>query len=65
MSLPLSVTVITLNEERNLDRCLASVQGLAREIVVVDSGSTDRTGEIAAETSMSRPSLQRRTVSKG
>lgn len=48
MSLPLSVTVITLNEERNLDRCLASVQGLAREIVVVDSGSTDRTGEIAA-----------------
>jgi glycosyltransferase involved in cell wall biosynthesis len=40
--------VITLNEERNIARCLASVSGLAHEIVVVDSGSTDRTREIAA-----------------
>lgn len=43
---PLSVTVITLNEERELGRCLDSVTW-AEEIVVVDSGSTDRTREIA------------------
>jgi glycosyltransferase involved in cell wall biosynthesis len=42
----LSVAIITLNEEDNLARTLASVQ-FADEIVVVDSGSTDRTLEIA------------------
>jgi glycosyltransferase involved in cell wall biosynthesis len=47
MSLKLSVAIITLNEEANLARTLASVQ-FAHEIVVVDSGSTDRTLEIAA-----------------
>jgi glycosyltransferase involved in cell wall biosynthesis len=45
--LPLSVAVITLNEEEHLPRCLASVRELASEIVVMDSGSTDRTAEIA------------------
>lgn len=45
--LPLSVAVVTLNAETNLPRCLESVQGLAAEIVVLDSGSTDRTAEIA------------------
>lgn len=45
--LPLSVTIITLNEEKNLARCLESVSGLASEIIVVDSNSTDKTGEIA------------------
>ena len=44
----LSVAIITLNEERNLARTLASVR-FADEIVVVDSGSTDRTLEIARE----------------
>jgi len=39
--------VITKNEEANLARCLASVRPVVREIVVVDSGSTDRTLEIA------------------
>jgi len=39
----ISTIVITLNEERNLPRCLASVRGFSREIVVVDSGSTDGT----------------------
>lgn len=42
----LSVAIVTLNEEENLPRTLASVQW-ADEIVVVDSGSTDRTREIA------------------
>lgn len=42
----LSVLVITLNEERLLDAVLDSVRW-ADEIVVVDSGSTDRTEEIA------------------
>jgi glycosyltransferase involved in cell wall biosynthesis len=42
----LSVAIVTLNEELNLERTLASVRW-ADEIVVVDSGSTDRTLEIA------------------
>lgn len=43
----LSVVVITFNEERNLARCLASVQGVADDVVVVDSYSTDGTEAIA------------------
>lgn len=42
----LSVAIITLNEERNIERCIRSVQPVADEIVVVDSFSTDRTKEI-------------------
>ena len=42
----LSVAIITRNEEANLARTLASVR-FAGEIIVVDSGSTDRTVEIA------------------
>ena len=45
--LPLSLAVITFNEEKNLYRCLESVKGLVSEIVVVDSGSTDTTIQIA------------------
>jgi len=45
----LSVCIITLNEEENLPRLLASLKEIADEIVVVDSGSTDRTAEIARE----------------
>lgn len=44
----LSALVITLNEERNVADCLSSV-AFADEIVVVDSGSADRTCEIARE----------------
>ena len=42
----LSVTIITLNEEKEIKRCLDSVLPFADEIVVVDSLSTDRTEEI-------------------
>jgi len=42
----LSVVVITFNEERNIERCLLSVQELADEILVVDSFSKDKTLEI-------------------
>lgn len=45
----LSVVIITLNEERNIERCLRSVMPVADEIVVVDSSSTDRTCEIAQQ----------------
>jgi glycosyltransferase involved in cell wall biosynthesis len=48
MPLTLSVAIITKNEEANLARTLASVRW-AGEIVIVDSGSTDRTPEIARE----------------
>jgi glycosyltransferase involved in cell wall biosynthesis len=43
----LSVCIITLNEETNIVRTLESVKSLAGEIVVVDSGSTDRTVALA------------------
>ena len=46
METRLSVAIITLNEERNLAECLASV-AFADEIVVVDGGSRDRSCEIA------------------
>jgi glycosyltransferase involved in cell wall biosynthesis len=44
----LSVAIVTLNEEANIGRTLESVRW-ADEIVLVDSGSTDRTCEIARE----------------
>ena len=44
-----SACVITLNEEENLSRALASLVGIADEIVVVNSGSIDRTEEIARQ----------------
>jgi glycosyltransferase involved in cell wall biosynthesis len=46
---PLSATIITLNEERNIADCLASLD-FADEIIVVDSGSTDRTAEVCRAT---------------
>ncbi len=42
----LSVILITRNEEEDIEDCLRSVAGIAGEIVVVDSGSTNRTLEI-------------------
>ncbi len=43
----LSVYIVTLNEEKRLDRTLKAASEVADEIVVVDSGSTDQTKEIA------------------
>ncbi len=43
----ISATVITKNEEEDLPRWLECMQNLADEIIVVDTGSTDRTVEIA------------------
>ncbi|MDR3366953.1 MAG: glycosyltransferase family 2 protein [Prevotellaceae bacterium] len=45
----ISAVIITYNEEKNIARCLQSLQGVADEIIVVDSGSTDRTEEICRE----------------
>ena len=45
----LSAVIITLNEERHIARCLQSLQGVADDVVVMDSISTDRTAEIAKE----------------
>lgn len=45
---PISVCIIAKNEESRIEQCLASVKPCGFEIVVVDTGSTDRTKEIAA-----------------
>lgn len=42
----LSAVIITLNEERNIGRCVQSLQGIADEIIVVDSFSNDATESI-------------------
>ncbi|MGM0473614.1 MAG: glycosyltransferase [Bacteroidota bacterium] len=49
MKVSISAVIITFNEERNIRRCLESLRGVADEIVVVDSYSTDKTGEICRQ----------------
>ena len=49
MPVPLSVVVITFNEEANIGRCLAALAGVADEVLVVDSYSTDKTVEICRQ----------------
>lgn len=44
-----SLCMIVKNEEKILRRCLDSIKGLMDEIIIVDTGSTDRTKEIASE----------------
>ncbi|MED4923512.1 glycosyltransferase family 2 protein [Anoxybacillus geothermalis] len=43
----LALVMIVKNEERHLSRCLQSIKGIVDEMVIVDTGSTDRTKEIA------------------
>ena len=43
----LSTVIITFNEERNIVRCLQSLEGIADEIIVVDSFSTDATENLS------------------
>lgn len=45
----LSLCMIVKNEEESLARCLESVKGIVDEIVIVDTGSSDKTKEIAAQ----------------
>lgn len=46
MNHKLTATIITLNEERNIERCINSLTPIADEIIVLDSFSTDKTEEI-------------------
>ncbi|MDR2973047.1 MAG: glycosyltransferase family 2 protein [Bacteroidales bacterium] len=46
MTNKISAVIITFNEERNIATCIQSLQEVADEIIVVDSGSTDKTEEI-------------------
>ena len=46
MPVPLSVVIITFNEEANIARCLRALGDVADEVLVVDSFSTDRTVDI-------------------
>lgn len=49
MTYKLSVVLVCKNEENNIRECIESVQGIADEILVADSGSTDATLEIVDE----------------
>ncbi|WP_303310233.1 glycosyltransferase family 2 protein [Hymenobacter sp. BT730] len=48
-AVPLSVVIITYNEERNIARCLEALGDVADEVIVVDSFSTDRTVDISQQ----------------
>lgn len=47
--LPFSVVIITKNEEANIGRAISSVLPICNDVIVVDSGSLDRTKAIAIE----------------
>ena len=48
MAATISLCMIVRNEEKVLARCLESVRGCVDEIIIVDTGSSDGTKEIAA-----------------
>jgi len=43
MNLPISVIILTYNEENNIEECLKSINGIIENIFIVDSGSADDT----------------------
>ena len=47
MSYPVSVCIIAKNEEKHIEECLKHLLPYDMEIIVVDTGSTDKTKEIA------------------
>ena len=47
--LPISICIITKNEEQNIENCLKPLRTYDWEIIVVDTGSTDRTKDIAGK----------------
>lgn len=57
----LSVVIITHNEEKNIGRCIDSVEGIADEILILDSASTDKTVAIAE----SKGAIVKQEVFKG
>lgn len=46
MDLDLTIIILTKDEEKNIEKCLKSIKDIATNIVIVDSGSTDKTKEI-------------------
>ncbi len=49
MTVKINLVMITKNEESKLERCLSSVKDLVDEIIIVDTGSTDATKNIASK----------------
>ena len=49
MTQRITALILTFNEQKHIGRCLRSLQGIADQIIVVDSGSTDRTTELCNE----------------
>ncbi|SFC62328.1 N-terminal domain of galactosyltransferase [Flexibacter flexilis DSM 6793] len=47
MKIQISAVIIAFNEEKNIARCLRSLQGVADEVIIIDSFSVDKTVEIA------------------
>src|SRR4051812_35348708 len=47
MKLPVSICIIAKNEENNLPQLFESIKELAEEIILTDTGSTDKTKDIA------------------
>jgi len=47
-SIKISLCMIVRDEEESIERCLTSVRGIADEIIIMDTGSTDRTKEIVS-----------------
>ena len=56
--IPLTVVVLTYNEQNNIEECLKSA-AFAEEILVIDGGSKDLTEEIATKLGISRSYVSR------